>query len=388
MTLRAPRPPSSSAVLAATLALCLARTSSRADDSILYKFENYREQDGRITVETQSGQADEDIGALTHLRLTGTIDAVSGATPTGVPAPQGSSQVDLTEIHTRRKAWAGDLSRQLANVNLDLGFAESREPDYVSWGWSINTLSDFNEKNTTLRAGLAGTYDRVEVFFEPAYLPKHDHDAVVGITQLLNPRTFVTLNLTWGRATGYLAEPHKFVEKNIEIVTNIFLHEDFGENSPDVRDKGSVFASVNHSYPGLNAALEGSYRFYADTFGITAHTIEAGWFQHVGSRIILEPFARLYEQSAAKFYYYNLNDTSIIPIHVPTVGGGPFYSSDFRLSSMADYGYGLDFVWKASGWAQIDVAFEQYNMRGRDGATPQSAYPRAGITSVGIKFMW
>lgn len=388
MTSRVPRPVPSSAVLAATLALCLTRPSSRGEDSIQYKFENYREEDGRITVETQSGQADEDIGALTHLTLTGTIDAVSGATPTGIPAPPGSNQVDLTEIHTRRKAWAGDLSRQVANVNIDLGFAESREPDYVSWGWSINTLSDFNEKNTTLRAGLAGTYDRVEVFFEPAYLPKHDHDAILGITQLLGPRTFVTLNLTWGRATGYLAEPHKFVEKNIEVVTNIFLHEDFGENSPDVRDKGSAFASVNHSFSSLNGALEGSYRFYADTFGITAHTVEARWLQNLGARFMLEPLVRLYEQGAAKFYYYDLNDTSIIPIHVPQVGEGPFYTSDFRLSSMVNYAYGLQAVWKASSWAQFDVAFEQYNMRGRDGVTPQSAYPRAGITTVGIKFIW
>lgn len=388
MTSRVPHPVPSSAVLAATLALCLTRPSSRAEDAIQYKFENYREEDGRITVETQSGQADEDIGALTHLRLSGTIDAVSGATPTGIPAPTGSNQVDLTQIHTRRKAWDGDLARQVGNVNLDIGFAESREPDYVSWGWSVNTLSDFNEKNTTLRAGLAGTYDRVEVFFKPAYLPKHDHDAILGVTQLLSPTTFVTLNLTWGRATGYLAEPHKFVEKDIEVVTNIFLHEDFGENSPDLRDKGSVFASVNHSFSSLSAAVECSYRFYADTFGVTADTVELKWLQNLGPRFMLEPLVRLYEQSAAKFYHYNLNDTSIIPIHVPQVGEGPFYSSDFRLSSMANYACGMEAVWRASSWAQIDVAYEQYNMRGRDGVTPQSAYPRAGITTVGVRFTW
>jgi hypothetical protein len=385
---RVPRPVPSSALLAATVALCLSRTPARADDSIEYKFENYREEDNRITVETQSSQADQDIGADTHIRLTGTIDAVSGATPTGVPAPPGSSQVDLTEIHTRRKAWSGDLSQQFRNVNLDLGFAESRESDYVSSGWSLNTLTDFNEKNTTLRAGLAGTYDRVEVFFEPAYLPKHTHDAIVGITQLLDPRTFVTLNVTWGRATGYLAEPHKFVEKNIEVFTNIFLAEDFGENSPDVRDKGTVFASINHSFAGVNGAIEGSYRFYADTFGMVAHTVTVAWIQNLGSHVILEPTVRLYDQSAAKFYYYDLNNTSIIPIHVPTVGEGPFYSSDFRLSSMENYSYGLRIAWKASRWTQLDLAYEEYAMRGRDGVTPQSAYPRAGITTAGVRFMW
>jgi hypothetical protein len=388
MTHCVPRPAPSAALLAATLALCLPRPSARADDSIEYKFENYREEDGRITVETQSGSANQDIGTDMHLTLTGTIDAVSGATPTGVPAPPGSDQVNLTEIHTRRKAWSGDFSRQLKNLNVAFGFAESREPDYVSDGWSVITLTDFNEKNTTLRAGLAGTYDRVEVFFEPAYLPKHTNDAIVGITQLLDPHTFVTLNFTWGRATGYLAEPHKFVAKSIEVFTNIFLHEDFGENSPDVRDKGTLFASVNHAFTAVNGALEASYRFYADTFGVDAHTVEVTWLQHLGTRFILEPVVRLYQQSAAKFYYYNLDDTNIIPVHVPTVGVGPFYSSDFRLSSMDNDSYGLKLVWKPSNSTQLDLAYDEYDMRGRDGVTPRSAYPRAGITTVGAKFLW
>jgi hypothetical protein len=375
-------------MLAASLALCLPRTSARADDSLEYKFENYREEDGRITVETQSSEADQDIGTETHLRLTGTLDAISGATPTGAPAPPGSDQVQLTQIHERRKAWSGDLSRQIRNVNLDVGFADSRESDYVSAGWSVNMLADFNEKNTTLRAGLAGTDDRVEVFFEPAYLPKHTHDSIIGITQLLDPKTFVTLNLTWGRATGYLAEPHKFVEKDIEIITNIFLPEDFGENSPGSRDKGTVFASLNHAFAGVNGAVEGSYRFYADTFGIVANTLDLTWLQKLGGGLLLEPSVRFYQQSAANFYHYDLNDTPIIPVHVPTVGQGPFYSSDFRLSAMDNYSYGLELVWKARNWVHLDVAYEQFAMRSRDGVTPQSAYPRAGITTAGIKYLW
>src|SRR5580658_4677297 len=115
------------AALAAALALSLPRPCARADDSVGYIFENYRENDGRITVETESGSADQDVGAFGHLSLTGTIDAVSGATPTGQPAPEGSDQVVLSEIHTRRKAWSGDYAQQVANVNVSVGFADSRE---------------------------------------------------------------------------------------------------------------------------------------------------------------------------------------------------------------------------------------------------------------------
>jgi hypothetical protein len=384
---RAQRSLSSSALLAASLAVCLPRPCARAEDAVAYKFENYREEDGRITVETQSGSADEDVGAFTHIRLSGTIDAISGATPTGQPALPGSDQVVLTEIHERRKAWSGDLSQQFRNVNIDVGFADSRESDYVSEGWSINTLTDFNQKNTTLRVGLAGTSDRVEVFFEPAYLPKHSADGIIGVTQLIDPLTFVTFNVTLGHAGGYLAEPHKFVYKAIEIAPNIFLQEAFGENSPNARDKETLYASVNHAFPALHGAVEGSYRFYSDSYGILASTVELSWIQHVGPHLLLQPTLRFYQQSAADFYHYDLNDTAIIPVHVP-MGTGPYYSSDFRLSALNSYSYGLQATWKPNDRVQLDLAYDEYDMRGRDGVTPASAYPNAGITTVGVKLFW
>src|SRR5208283_4011139 len=165
MALRPPRPVQATAAMVAGLALCLPRPCVRADGSTGYIFENYRENDGRVTVETESGSADQDVGAFGHLSLTGTIDAVSGATPTGQPAPAGSDQVVLTQFHSRRKAWAGNYAEQVGNIKVEAGFADSREDDYVSAGWSVSTLADFNEKNTTVRFGLAGTDDRVEVFF-------------------------------------------------------------------------------------------------------------------------------------------------------------------------------------------------------------------------------
>jgi len=387
MTARRPRTPTASALLAAALAFSLPRQPARAEDSVDYKYENYREEDGRITVVTESGSANQDVGAFGHLSLTGTVDAVAGATPTGRPAPDGSDQVVLTEIHTRRKAWSGDYSEQIQNFNIDAGFAESRESDYVSRGWSLNTLTDFNEKNTTLRAGVAGTDDRVEVFYETAYLPKHTNDAILGLTQVLDPLTFVTLNVSLGRSTGYLAEPHKFVEKGIDILPGLVLEESFAENSPNERNRESVYASINRAFPKLKGAVEGSYRLYADSFGIVAHTLQVDWQQHVGPQVILEPMVRLYQQSAARFYYYNLDDTPIVPLRMPN-GTGPYYSSDFRLSEEDSTSFGLKATWKASERIHLDASYERYALSGRDGVTPQSAYPRANITTLGIKFIW
>ncbi len=376
-----------SALLAAALALALPRPSARAEDFLQYKYENYREEDGRITVVTQSGSADQDVGTYGHLRLTGTIDAVAGATPTGRPAPAGSDQVVLTEIHTRRKAWSGDYSQQVGIVNVDAGFAASRESDYVSLGWSVNTLTDFNEKNTTLRAGIAGTDDRVEVFFEPAYLPKHTNDAILGVTQVLDPLTFVTVNLSVGRSTGYLSEPHKSVEKGVELLPGLVLEEAFGENSPNERTRETLYGAINHAFPKARGAIEASYRLYSDSYGIVAHTVELAWLQHAGSKLVLGPSVRLYRQSAARFYYYNLDDTSVVPVRIPQ-GLAPYYTSDFRLSAEDSVSYGLKATWKLSERLSLDASYERYVLRGRDGVTPASAYPTAGISNLGVKFTW
>ena len=136
------RPGAPGALLAAALALSMPRPAAKAEDSVDYRYQNYREEDGRITVVTETGMVNQDVGANGHLQLSGTIDAVAGATPTGRPAPPGSDQVPLTEITTRRKAWNGDYSEQVQSFNIDAAFAESRESDYVSWGWSVNTLTD------------------------------------------------------------------------------------------------------------------------------------------------------------------------------------------------------------------------------------------------------
>jgi hypothetical protein len=376
-----------SVLLAAALALCAPRPSARADDSIAYMYENYREEDGRITVVTESSSVNEDVAAYGHIQLSGTIDAVTGATPTGRPAPPGSNQVPLTEIYSHRKAGNGDYSEQIRNFNIDAAFAESRESDYVSWGWSVTTLTDFTEKNTTLRAGVAGTDDRVAVNFEPAYLPKHTKDAIIGVTQLFGPTTFATLNVSSGLSTGYLSEPYKIVEKSIEILPDIYLDESFGENSPNTRQRESVYASLNHSFLGVHGAIEGSYRFYADSYGIVAHTLQVTWLQHLGDRVILAPLFRYYTQTAARFYYYNLDETSIIPVRIP-IGTAPYYTSDFRLSAEDATSYGVKVTWKASGFLHLDASYERYVMQGRDGVTPASAYPTAGISTIGVKFLW
>jgi hypothetical protein len=368
--------------------LLMSPRAARAENSLNYKYEDYRESDGRIAVKTQNALVEQDFGTDMHLQVQGVIDAIAGATPNGQPAPAGSDQVVLAKLHDRRKAWNADFSRQFPGLRVTLGLANSRESDYVSTGWSVNTLTDFNQKNTTLLAGVAGTNDDVKVYYQTPWAKKRTNDVIVGVTQLLDPRTSVTFNLTWGDSSGYLSDQYKLVQKSIAVAPGVFLPFTFGENRPGSRTRWIALAALNRAFPEVNGAVEASYRFYHDTFGLTAHTLELRWLQHLGKNFILQPELRWYAQGAADFYYYQLDTTTIIPVAGPPRRQGPFFSSDYRLSDLRSSLYGLKAIWTPSARWQVDAALEQYDMRGRDGMTPQSAYPRAAIWTVGAKYSW
>ena len=125
--------------------------TARAENAVSYKYEDYREEDGRISVQSHYGQIEQDLGPDLHVRVQGVIDAIAGATLTGQPPATPGGPVPLTNLTDRRKAWSIDFARQFPRFNLALGFANSRESDYVSNGWSVNATKPM--PCSTKRAG-------------------------------------------------------------------------------------------------------------------------------------------------------------------------------------------------------------------------------------------
>ncbi len=379
---------SSARALLVTAALGLAPVrSARGESAISYKYHDYRESDDRMTVESHYGMIEATLGPAMRFRAHGVIDTIAGATPNGQPPSIPGGPVPLAHVTDRRKGWSAELARQFPRVNATVGVANSRESDYVSTGWSLNTVTDFNQKNTTLLAGVAGTDDDIRVFYQIDWVKKRTTDLIAGVTQLLDPRTSVTLNIGYGHSAGFHADPYRLIFKRVEIAPGLFLPRTFNENRPDARDKWTVFAAFNRAFPAVHGALEASYRWFRDDFGVTAHTAELAWFQKLGERWMLRPAARYYDQGEADFYRLDLNGTSIMPSGRPNPEG-PFFSADYRLSALRSHTLGIKLVWVASETWTLDAAFEHYEMRGKDGVTSPAVYPRAEIVTLGAKFAW
>ena len=154
MTTARPQPSfSPHALLLAGLLMLLSPRTARAESSLTFKAQSWQEDNQRIRVDSQYGLIETDLSTSTRFKLMGVIDSISGATPTGELARTPGAATPLATMYDRRKAWDAALSHQFDRLNVTAGVSNSRESDYVSNGLSLNTVTDFNNKNTGLLLG-------------------------------------------------------------------------------------------------------------------------------------------------------------------------------------------------------------------------------------------
>ncbi len=387
-----PRPECAPGLMLGLVLMLVAPRAARAEDTLAWKDQSFQESDNRIRVDTNYLQLDSDPTTALHVKVMGLIDSIAGATPTGEKAPVPGGQVPLATMHDRRKAWNADLTQQFERVSLSLGFATSRESDYFSNGWSLNGVIDFNQKNTSLLLGYGRADDRIneEKLGWTVTRPKRSNDFLVGVNQLIDANTSVTANVSLGQARGYMSDPYK-------IVSTTLLDLDPGtyytvpENRPMERNKGSLFLGLNRNVDAWHGAVEASYRYYHDSFGINSNTFSVLWLQKLGEHVTLQPFVRYYRQTAADFYYVDLDKAGIVTSYGPLgetgTGRAPYYSSDYRLSYMRTVDAGLKVVWQVRRWLEVNAAYDRYGSRGLDHVTPQSAFFAANVFTFGFKLI-
>lgn len=380
-----------------------------ADDSeyFAFKYQHYQEDAGRVDIHTYIAGAQKKIGDNTVIAATYVLDSLAGATPTGLPAPSGSDQVPMSYLEDERSAGTVTISRTIAGLHtISAQWSRSVESDYMSDGLALNTLHALNQKNTTLRFGLAWADDDIEPVFFPHDRQKTQLDAIVGVTQVVNPNLLLTANLAYGKSHGYLSDPYKRIEKRVELdpvnLPGFFLHLPFAESRPEAREKWLLFTEAQWYLDPLQATLEGSYRFYRDDWGIVSHTLEIRYLQKLGNRLVLSPSLRYYTQEAADFYWYTLTGSEVEPQfdlvaqegadpakiyrEAWTVGAdGPHYSADYRLSELDSWNVGLKATAFLSDRFTLDAALERYEMVGQDEATPASAYAKAWTITIGLR---
>jgi hypothetical protein len=146
------------------------------------------------------------------------------------------------------------------------------------------------------------------------------------------------LNFEADESNGYLQNPYRGVRFVDPTVARGYS---FGAAvSPNTRTGIAGSAQLKYYLP-WHAALEGNYRLYNDTWGVTANTAKLGYTQTLFTDWTLEATARYYWQSAANFY------SDLFPYQ----NSQNFMSRDRELAQFHSLTLGLGASWEFHpGW--------------------------------------
>jgi hypothetical protein len=353
-----------------------------AADHFDYKFEYYGEERDRVQILTHTALFETSLTNWLSLKGSVVYDGISGATPTGGPPLHGTTQVPTAEIRDARYAGILAPSFKWGGHTFTPQLAVSVEDDYESMAPSLNYQLDFNRRNTALNLGVAHNIDRkITGDFVARPQQKDATDFLLGLSQVLTPTTLANVTLTLGTAHGYLSDPYKGFRFRGYPVESVL----FPEQRPGHRTKQILTTSLNQFFEPVNGSADLTYRFYHDSFGIYGHTVTLEWLQNIGSHLVVAPLFRYYEQSAADFYLLSFDADPSDSENPNNALVPPHYSSDYRLSRLRTFTYGVSATVKVRRWLLLDAAWKRYEMAGLDGVTSPSAYPRANIYTLGLR---
>ena len=382
-------------LFAIVLVLSSETNNAHGQKALRGKYQLWAEDDGRIEVKSWYFEGETALGEWWKMDVTALVDTITGATPIGRP-PTDNPDDWLARLEEERKAWVIQLGRHGMEYDFSFEFGLSDEPDYYSRSLAVSGTKGIWEDTLNLNLGLSYMDDRIDTSVPggPGYgiRSKYTPEVFFGVERLLDDKSSVSLNFTYGKPNGYLGDPYKQIGQTITLFHGDPVRERqlmflFPENRPEERDTFVAFLEGKRLFDELDASIQGSYRYFADNQGLAGHTFDLQWFQRFAESFVLRPFARYYIQDAADYYHISLDSTGITPSNQPS-STDPHYSSDYRISELETMSYGIKLTYFTKHNLSLDFAYDRYLMDGKDGVTDQRLYPDADVFTIGIQSVY
>jgi hypothetical protein len=286
----------------ATAALCLAAVPAvagvlpedRAD--VLY----HRYQGGGITVQGPSILVQKRIGDHFAVNANYYQDMISSASIDVL-----LSASPYKETRTQKSVGAQYLH---GKTTYSAGFINSVEPDYKANTSYYSISQDMFGDLTTVTLSYSRGWDQIfrdikangVIVNDPTFHQRADHRVYgLSISQILSRSLIGTFNYQFSSDQGYLASPYREIRYfdpssplGYTLAPQVY---------PNTRTMDALSASLKYYLP-YRAALTGKYRFFTDSWGIVAHTLEVDYLQPVRHHWTLDGSVRYYRQGAASFY--------------------------------------------------------------------------------------
>lgn len=305
------------------LALILA-ASARADTTFTSKVQVYADSD-HTTVVSPLVQGTADVTPTTSVTLGYVADIVSSASVDVV------SQASGTRIHDTRQQASGGFTHAFGSLSWHANYSYSHENDYLSNTIATGLDKELFDKNTTLSLGYAVSLNDVGRAHDANFSRSLDvQSASASWTQILSETLIGQLTYELTDASGFQSSPYRFVpvRPSLDAAPEFWVME----TDPDSRWRNAVVLALNHAL-GDSSSIQGDYRLYHDTWGITSHTLGARYFVHLTPALELRLRERFYTQNGATFYENNYTsvqqymafDRELSPLWSETFGGALYY---------------------------------------------------------------
>ncbi len=325
-------------VAAALCALCLAPHAGHADGAsgtytgtISARGNYFWERSTRVVAPSISATLASPKGA--HVDATYLVDAITSASQaTGVVSDR-----TFTEL---RNDIAGGVGYEFdfgdAQLDLTARGRFSKEPDYLSRGVGFSSTLSLNHRLTVIT--LSGNYNFDDVGQVLRMVPTPTSNKLIpsqrvhmgdlhvlslgfALDQVLTRTAWIQLGYDAALLEGYQANAYRTVAYN-----------DGGaapENHPDSRVRQAYYFWFAQYFTATRSSLRLGYRFYHDSWNITAHVPEVRLYQEMGRHFEARLRYRYYHQSAADFWRRGGNrredrhftaDPKMSPFHDQTIG--------------------------------------------------------------------
>jgi hypothetical protein len=230
------------------------------------------------------------------------------------------------------------------NSIMSVSYTNSDENDYQSDTASFGVSMDMFGNMTTVSLGYARSWDTVENNNDPSFSKDVDRQNYkVGLSQVLTKDMIMEVNYEAITDEGFLNNPYRSA-RYLDPTSPIgYSYEP--EVYPNTRTSNAVAVRALY-YLSWRAATYAEYRFFNDTWDITANNIEVGYVHPLGSGWILEGRYRYYTQNEADFY----SDL------FPRQDSQNFVARDKELSEFTSntIGFTVSYDFVQNGWYAID----------------------------------
>lgn len=214
-------------------------------------------------------------------------DAVTGASVDVVST--------ASPYEDRRDEFAGSVDYLMGDTVISAAYTLSEEDDYSADTLTVDTAQDVFGGMTTIKLGFSRGWDEVRRV-DTDFAEDVNHWLFrAGASQILTPKWILELGYEAIADEGYLNNPYRSAR---------VLGAAVPERYPRTRTSNSVALRTLHALP-MSAAAHVGYRYFWDTWTIQAHTVELGYNQYLGPRVIVELRYRYNVQTSASFYADN-----------------------------------------------------------------------------------